>query len=180
MVEQRTENPCVEVSIPSLTTNINLKSMSTFNSNTIFSSVTAETELAKKSFTEAVKNTVTANDVFDQLDKLRSLENGWLDGGGIVPVKEGLNWLSDYFKICYPKDLPVPCIYPTPEGGIQIEWTLNDYEISLDVDLNNYIGDFHALNMSNDDEIIKSFDFNKPDDCVLLNQEINAISEAEV
>ena len=120
------------------------------------------------------------NDVLVQLDELRSLENGWLDGEGIAPCKEGLDWLAGYFEACYPEDLPVPRIYPTPKGGVQIEWALNAYEISLAVNLNNHRGDFHALNMRNDDEIIKSFDFNKPDDCVLLNQEIKAISEAEV
>ena len=126
-------------------------------------------------------NTPTENKcILVQLDELRSLENGWLDGEGIAPCKEGLDWLAGYFEACYPEDLPVPRIYPTPEGGVQIEWALNAYEISLAVNLNNHRGDFHALNMRNDDEIIKSFDFNKPDDCVLLNQEINAISEAEV
>ncbi len=121
-----------------------------------------------------------ANDVLVQLDELRSLENGWLDGEGVAPGKEGLDWLVGYFETYYSDELPVPCIYPTPEGGVQIEWALNGYEITLAVNIDTRQGEFHALNMSNDDEIIKSLDFNKPDDCVLLNQELKTLSEAEV
>ena len=121
-----------------------------------------------------------ANDVLVQLDELRSLADGWLDGDGVAPDKEGLDWLAGYFETYYSDELPVPRIYPTPEGGVQIEWTLNSYEISLAVNLNTRWGDFHALNMSNYNEVIKSLDFNNHDDFLLLNQEIKAISESEV
>lgn len=86
-------------------------------------------------------------DVAAQLADLAQLEDGWLDGDGLAPDREALAWLADRFERCWPRDLPLPYLYPTPEGGVQAEWSLPPHEISLEVDLGARMGEWHALNL---------------------------------
>ena len=70
-------------------------------------------------------------DVPSRLDELRSLKDGWLDGEGKAPEPALLDWLSEKFDRDFPDALPLPHVYPTPEGGIQAEWSTSTREASL-------------------------------------------------
>ena len=48
-----------------------------------------------------------------------------------MPSKELLKWISDSFTAFYPKDMPLPCIYPALDGGLSLEWSNPNMEISL-------------------------------------------------
>ncbi|MHB8788313.1 MAG: hypothetical protein ACYDBT_00380 [Desulfobulbaceae bacterium] len=89
-------------------------------------------------------------DVSARLDELRSLRDGWLDGKGLAPNSNGLDWLSASFDRHYPDELPLPYIYPTAEGGIQAEWSLGSNEISIEVDLATHQGEWHWLDLLTD------------------------------
>ena len=56
-----------------------------------------------------------------QLDDLRLLQDGWLDGDGKAPYSDGLDWLHEAFECKFPLEAPVPHIYPTENGGVQPE-----------------------------------------------------------
>ena len=88
------------------------------------------------------------------LDEFRSMEDGWLDGDGLAPGHAGLDWLAAAFTAQYPKDGPLPYTYPTPEGGVWLEWTLGQQEISLNIDIAGHRGYWHRLDMASlaDDE----------------------------
>ena len=96
-----------------------------------------------------------------QLDELRRLEDGWADGihhpsgwgngYGKAPSHDGLDWLVAKFAAEYPDDLPRPYIYPTPEGGIHVEWALGTIDISLEVDLGERTGDWNWVDLSDFD-----------------------------
>ena len=86
-------------------------------------------------------------DIVAQLDDLRNLKVGWYDGYGKAPSHEGLDWLAKKFVSEYPDDLPLPYAYPTPEGGVQMEWSIGVYDISLEVDFAEQTGDWHNLNL---------------------------------
>ena len=73
-------------------------------------------------------------DVPSRLCELRRLKNGWLDGEGVAPAPEFLDWLAGTFDRLYPDELPLPHIYPTVEGGVQAEWSLSSHEVSLSID----------------------------------------------
>ncbi|MBF0310145.1 MAG: hypothetical protein HQL56_11515 [Magnetococcales bacterium] len=83
-------------------------------------------------------------DVSARLDDFRLLADGWLDGEGRAFLKENLDWFDDRFERLFPGDLPLPHLYPTAEGGLQAEWTLEGHEITLDVDLVNRKGQWTA------------------------------------
>ncbi len=70
-------------------------------------------------------------DIMARAEELSLLKDGWMDGEGIAPVKEFLKWLTDYFASSYPEDLPLPCIYPTLDGGVSLEWSNPNMEVSL-------------------------------------------------
>ena len=93
------------------------------------------------------------NDVGARLDEFRSLRQDWLDGTPAqVPSPDGLDWLTHAFELNYPGDLELPFLYPTPEGGVLAEWTVGQLEISLGINLEQQSGEWHALNMINDEE----------------------------
>lgn len=70
-----------------------------------------------------------------RLNELALLEAGWCDGGGILPDREGLNWFRAAWESFERDAMPQPYIYPTEDGGIQLEWTIDNREISAEVNL---------------------------------------------
>ena len=52
-------------------------------------------------------------------------------------------------------------MYPTPEGGIQAEWTFNSTEISLEIDLDQKTGDWHEYDSGSEYEVAESLDLKK-------------------
>ena len=101
-----------------------------------------------------------ALDIAQQLEDMKYLEDGWADGMqsatewgkqyGIAPSPEGLDWLAVQFRAHYARSLPRPYLYPTPEGGVQAEWSLGANEVSLEVDLTSHIAEWHCINLQTD------------------------------
>lgn len=87
-----------------------------------------------------------------RIDELRLLKNGWLNGEGIAPTHDGLNWLVGAFDRHFPDELPLPHLYPTAEGGVRAEWTARSHELSLNIDLTARTGEWHLLNLDDDAE----------------------------
>lgn len=107
-------------------------------------------------------------DVAAQLTDLAQLEDGWLNGEGRAPDRDGLAWLADRFERSWPRDLPSPYIFPTVEGGVQAEWSLPPYEASLEVDLGARTGEWHALNLETDAEDRRTCDLDGDGDWAWL------------
>jgi hypothetical protein len=117
-------------------------------------------------------------DVTLRLDALSLLQDGWLDGKGKAPSRKGLQWFASEFDSRFDSMLPLPHLYPTPEGGIQAEWTLSGWEITLAVDLQDKQAVFQCLHLS--DETQKDITLNlAPDgDWQRLNQTLQQIEGA--
>lgn len=86
-------------------------------------------------------------DIPARLDELRTLKDGWLDGKGLAPSAAGLDWLAAAFEQHYPDDLALPRLFPTAEGGIQAEWSVETWEISLEIDIQRRIAEWHSLDV---------------------------------
>jgi len=117
-----------------------------------------------------------ALDIPARLDELRSLKDGWLEGEGQAPSHEGLDWLSQVFGQHYPDDLLLPFLYPTAEGGIQAEWSLEPNEVTLKIDLGAHAGQWHALNMETDVEASRELNLNDAGDWQWLVKQIQQMS----
>ena len=84
-------------------------------------------------------------DIHVRLHELRELKDGWFDGEGLAPRSDELDWLAEQFERLYPADLPLPHLYPTPEGGVQAEWSLPGYDVNLNLDLVSHEGALFVL-----------------------------------
>lgn len=86
-------------------------------------------------------------DVTLRLEQISAIRDGWLNGTGRAPSKNRLEWLADAFDANFDSDLPLPYLYPTAEGGVQAEWSLNDWAVTLEIDLEKEQGEYQALNL---------------------------------
>lgn len=109
----------------------------------------ADTAPVKRPF-PAVARPSASLGIRTQLASLRNMEEGWLEGGGIAPSREGLDWLVETFAGSYPEDSPRPHLYPTEDGGVQAEWSLSHWRVSLEIDLQSRCGNWFALNLETD------------------------------
>jgi len=118
-----------------------------------------------------------ALDVPLRLEQIGLLRDGWLDGKGLAPQKEGLRWMAKVFDANFDADLPLPHIYPTPEGGVQAEWNLGDWSVSLEIDLATRKGSYQALNVQNSDECSElEFDLSETEGWSQLNTVLKGLA----
>ena len=81
-----------------------------------------------------------------RLNKLTKLQNGWLDGEGKAPNTDGIRWLKK--RMIENFDTVVSThVYPTPEGGVQLEWDFGHFRPTLEIDLENHAGIWHCLDL---------------------------------
>lgn len=102
-------------------------------------------------------------DVPARLEELRTLQDGWLEGGGVAPAPDGLDWLSQAFSENFPEDLRLPSLYPQPDGGIQAEWSLPPHEISIEINLTHRTAAWHRLNLDTEEEDAADIDLGTPE-----------------
>lgn len=99
-------------------------------------------------------------DIHVRLDELRLLKRGWLEGVGLPPSRQGLDWLADAFDQHYPEDAQLPYLFPTEEGGVMAEWSIDNNEISLEIDLVTHSATWHTLNSATDEAEEEIVDLN--------------------
>lgn len=104
-------------------------------------SVQASDHLADDSVVQLERSEMTA-----RLSELAALQDGWLDGAGIAPKVEQLRRLTSAFDQYFPSDLLLPHLYPTAEGGLQAEWSIGNWEVSLEVNLVSMTAEYQAYN----------------------------------
>lgn len=102
-------------------------------------------------------------DVPARLEELKALRRGWLDGRGDPPDPEALTWLAHGWMTAYPASLPNPYVYPTPQGGVQLEWSLGTWELSAEVDLDRKRTYFVAVDVAGAATDEFDVDMNSPD-----------------
>lgn len=121
---------------------------------------------------EARKKNISIPQPVDRINAFYRLENGWIEGGGVAFDKEGLDWLKRFFEERWPRQLPIPYIYPMANGDISLEWDIDRLtEVEIEVNLETHIGKGskswnHQLIVSTDedyDEEEFELDFDAPE-----------------
>jgi hypothetical protein len=115
-------------------------------------------------------------DVGVRIDELKALKAGWLDGKGAGLDRAGLDWLEAAFTKHYPVDLPLPYLFPTPEGHVLAEWSLKPWSPSLEVRMDGRRGEWHALSVDTDVEEANDLDLTNPADWAWLAGRIDTLS----
>ena len=113
-----------------------------------------------------------------RLDELRRLKDGWLDGLGKAPTAESLDWLARTFCAQYSADLPRPYIYPTAEGGVQLEWSLGSREASLEILLDDRSAEWHVLDLSSDEQEVRSLNLDEAESWGWLARRLKELAGA--
>lgn len=112
------------------------------------------------------------------LKELENLHEGWMNGEGVALDKNGLIWLAEYFELNYNSELlPLPATFTTLDGHIQFEWTLNNYEVSLEVNLHDKSGDFYCIDVQSKEETITALDLMNSNDWQKMNELIASFNQ---
>lgn len=119
-------------------------------------------------------------DIELRLEQLALLPDGWLDGKGKALSRECVRLLAASFEAHYAPTLPLPYLYPTPEGGVQAEWSGPDWEVSLEISLPSFAAELQAVRVADSFTREKKFQL-KPEspDWVELNSTLASILQAE-
>jgi hypothetical protein len=115
-----------------------------------------------------------------RLEQIAQLKDGWLDGKGTAPTKDKLDWLNAAFEAGFSPELPLPYLYPTAEGGIQAEWSLHDWSVTLEINLETQIGEYQALNLKDQTSTDLQFHLGEPGGWEQLNQALKQIDAQTV
>ena len=105
------------------------------------------------------------------------MADGWLDGEGVAPQRDQLDWLADIFDLNYPDDLPLPHTFPTPNGQIEMEWTLGPHSVTLEVDLAKRRGDWLSYGVESTQEETRTLDLNGHEDWSWLTGRIRSFTQ---
>ena len=116
-------------------------------------------------------------DVPARLEEFRQIKNGWLDGEGIAPQRDQLDWFAMTFDQHYPDDLPLPHTFPTPEGQIEMEWSIGTHSVVLEVDLTARRGDWLSYGNESVQEDARTLDLTTDDDWSWLTDRISQYAE---
>ena len=57
------------------------------------------------------------------------------------PSPSGLAWLSKAWTEAWPDEAALPYAYPTPEGGVQFEWSTAETSLTAELDLNTRVAE---------------------------------------
>lgn len=116
-------------------------------------------------------------DISVRLKNLSELNEGWLNGEGKKLNGLRLEEFENLFNLYFNPHHPLPAIYPTIEGNIQLEWTIAEHEISLDVNLENLSAEYFCTNLTDDSSLeflINSL--SKSEDWEIINNELSKFS----
>lgn len=96
--------------------------------------------------------TVEATDCLTSLQRqtelLAALDNGWYAESSRKYDPAELQWLTTLLGSAMAAfKLPTPYVYPTPEGRVRAEWSTNDSEVVVNVDLRGRTAEMIAGNV---------------------------------
>jgi len=131
-------------------------------------------------FIESVDNTEILEDldVPSRIEIISVLKDGWLNGEGIAPNADLLKWFSNSFELNFSPELPLPNIYPTPDGNIQAEWIIDKMDISLLVNLEDKTSKLNILNLSSEADENHELNLNEISEWDSLNSHLKIIIAA--
>lgn len=111
-----------------------------------------------------------------RVDELGELDNGWLDGEGEPLDPQGLVRISDALQELYEQSgIPIPYIYPTPDGNVQAEWTIGSWELNTVIDLASGKADVVAVNIDTNADAEAKINIYSPNGRIAFVQLISSL-----
>jgi len=116
-------------------------------------------------------------DLDAQLEELGMLRDGWLNGEGQALSPSALRKLASLFRRYLDPALPPPRIYPTPQNGVQAEWTFGRWEAELEIALSNLQAEYFAAHMETDETREQMLSLHEAAAWATLNRELTALQK---
>ena len=89
----------------------------------------------------------------ERLSEIARTPAGWYSDQNPAPDASAIARMRELVALITTEaGVPIPYVYPLPDGGITGEWTRGDWEISATVSLPNLTIELHALNVETDKE----------------------------
>jgi hypothetical protein len=80
-----------------------------------------------------------------QVDSLGDLMEGWFDDGFEPFSTAALDWLLEVLDhLVAGFNVPIPYVYPTPEGRVRAGWATSRWDVIADIDLETHAVDVVA------------------------------------
>lgn len=103
--------------------------------------------------------------------ELAELREDW-DGYGALPVdRQALIFAARLVRDTVQVGLPMPEVFPVPDGGVQLEWTAGPMELELEIEP----GARGAVFVGDDSRSGRRFDGELPRDMSLLRQAVSTL-----
>lgn len=95
------------------------------------------------------------------IDKLSTLTDGWLDGVGVAPKGDDLNWLTNEVSKSFPESLEYPSVAPSDDGNVIFEWIRLHARTELEVNFAAKKIELYSTNIKSDDFVEQVFEINQ-------------------
>lgn len=92
-----------------------------------------------------------------KIDALAALSDGWLEGHGIAPRNEDLNWLSNEVAKNFPEALEYPSVAPSEDGHVILEWIRPQSRIELEFNFTDKKIELYATQLTTNQFVEESF-----------------------
>lgn len=66
-----------------------------------------------------------------QISEVAGLSGGWFEGGGAKIAEAVLKRVEQLAKVIYTSQYPNVLIFPRPDGGAQIEWQNEEFQLDI-------------------------------------------------
>lgn len=91
--------------------------------------------------------------------------------------KSGLAWLEAQLTRACIAGMPMPWIYPTPDGNVSLEWRFGSRVPSLEVNVVHRLGQFHTCDVAStdgdhDERSYDDVDLHEPEGWELVAEEL--------
>ena len=116
-----------------------------------------------------------------RLEELGNLKLGWGEHGDEPPPsQESLDWLEQKLEEYYDKECPLPVIFPTPEGGISLQWSLGRVSALVEIEDGEHEGDWCYINHDTKDDGDRVLNLDDPADWHWLMAQIKSLNNSEI
>lgn len=89
-----------------------------------------------------------------RFDEIARTPAGWYADGNPAPDASAIARMRELIGLTTSEaGVPIPYVYPLPDGSITAEWTRGDWEVNATITLPSLIIELHALNIENDQEL---------------------------
>ena len=93
-----------------------------------------------------------------RFSEMAALQDGWLDGEGTAYDKQSLDTIYQITASLIGSGIPQPFVYPSASGTVHFEWTVNSWEVSVDVTPNLNCS-LNACNTATQESVTDEFNY---------------------